>query len=81
MTGARGLALYLLFDRRFVEAKQQGLDAQWVEQSLCLYGEPACLLGWDKARVAWLPVGGLFRVLERDGYERLEMVYTDAYVA
>lgn len=61
----------MLFDRRFVEAREAGLfDVEDLAKQI--FGDDyVCVLGWETVEIVWLPVGTSFAVEEYDGYESL----------
>jgi hypothetical protein len=81
----KALAYYIMFDQSFVEAKTRGETAAWVDKNLPVFDERVFnlvpTLGWDNAVIAWLPVGSLFAIIERDGHERIEISHADLYTA
>ena len=72
-----------LFDRRFVEAAEAGVeDIEPIAKEV--FGEDAYFFcgGWSDIKIVWVPIKTRFRVEEYDGSERLqEMDAYDFFVA
>jgi len=72
-----------LFDRRFVEAAEAGIqDVEPIAKEV--FGEDAYFYcgGWRDIKIEWLPIGASFRVNEYDGSESLiDLGSCDHFVA
>jgi hypothetical protein len=64
----------LLFDRRFVEAAEAGVEDIAPVAKELTGDEYVYCGGWRKVRIEWLPVGSRFCVEEYDGSESLRMI-------
>jgi len=73
-----GVAEFLLFDRRLVEAAKAEATQDEVEAFLAtIFGADQYIGtgGWDQIETAWVKQGSLFLISEYDGFESI--VYYD----
>ena len=69
-----GVAEFLLFDRRLVEAAKAGATEREVSEFLeTIYGSDRYIStgGWEQIVTQWVPVGTKFLIEEYDGAESL----------
>lgn len=70
-------ANFVLFDRRLVEAKENGCDAKYVQTLLNdIFGNDIyiSIRGWDNVKIKWLLIGTQFRIEEHDGAESIMLL-------
>lgn len=81
--GSRELEEFALFDKRLVEMAESGATQEEVEKYLDDKFNDARFHagGWRDIAIKWFDVGERFRVLERDGNERIEIIYNDFWIA
>jgi hypothetical protein len=77
-----GIAEFLLFDRRIIEAaKAEATQAEVSEFLATIFGPDQYIYtgGWEKITTTWIPVGAKFCIAEYDGSESV-MRFSDPTV-
>ena len=68
----------MLFDKDIAQAVLDK-DFELVESIATQKYPDECLLGFDRIKVVWIPVGEEFRIVEYDGYESVRLKKHDQY--
>jgi hypothetical protein len=78
-----GLAEFVTFDRRLVEAAERGASSDEVEEMLeeLFFGSGMYIStsGWSDIEINWLPVGTRFEITEYDGAEGIRIFNESEY--